>query len=64
MSAHNATTGRSPLCSLMYPTVKDKITVVKRFCEEQGPKYGDEASMRSPSFLPSIELEKIVRHET
>jgi hypothetical protein len=64
MSTYNATNGRSPLCSLLYPTVKDRQTDVARFCEEQGPRYGDEHSSKLPSFLPSVELEKIVRHET
>jgi hypothetical protein len=29
-----ATSGRSPLVSLMFPTLKDKITNVNRFAED------------------------------
>lgn len=47
----------------MFPTVKDKIVDVKKYCESQG-KLGDGEMPRSPSFLPTIELEKIVKLET
>lgn len=30
LTPHTATTGRSPLISLMFPTVKDKITTLER----------------------------------
>lgn len=33
-SPYSATSGRSPLVSIMFPTVKDKITTVNRLCEE------------------------------
>jgi len=60
-----AGSGRSPLVSLMFPTLKDKITNVERFCEDVGPgssSFSQGASMRSrPKFLPALELEKIVQ---
>jgi hypothetical protein len=63
-----AGSGRSPLVSLMFPTLKDKITNVERFCEDVGPgssSFSQGASMRSrPKFLPALELEKIVKLET
>jgi len=52
----------------MFPTLKDKITNVERFCEDVGPgssSFSQGASMRSrPKFLPALELEKIVKLET
>lgn len=61
-----ATSGRSPLVSLMFPTLKDKITDVNRFCEDTPPQTLAKGAAGSsvPRFLPSIELEKIVRLET
>lgn len=61
-----ATSGRSPLVSLMFPTLKDKITDVNRFCEDTPPQTLAKGMAGSsvPRFLPSIELEKIVRLET
>jgi hypothetical protein len=56
-----ATSGRSPLVSLMFPTLKDKITNVQKYCEDN-PVYG--ATKAVPRFLPAIELEKIVKLET
>ena len=47
---------------MMFPTVKDKIVNVNRFCEGQSADNRGEA-IAKPSFLPSIELEKIVRLE-
>ena len=47
---------------MFLPTVKDKIVKVNRFCEGQSGDNRGEA-IAKPSFLPSIELEKIVRLE-
>lgn len=33
-SPFSAGTGRSPLVSIMFPTMKDKITTVNRECED------------------------------
>jgi hypothetical protein len=62
-----AGTGRSPLVSLMFPTLKDKVTTIERFCEETSPSHSmsQGASVRArPRFLPALELEKIVKLET
>lgn len=61
-----AGTGRSPLVSLMFPTLKDKITTVNRFCEDTpAVAFSQGAGNASrPKFLPAIELEKIVKLET
>jgi hypothetical protein len=64
----SATSGRSPLVSLMFPTMKDKITSVNRFCEEMPTSVttieGERRGSSIPRFLPSLELEKIVKLET
>lgn len=51
----------------MFPTLKDKVTNINRFAEDKplitnNSLPGMNHNSR-PRFLPSIELEKIVRHE-
>jgi hypothetical protein len=62
-SPYSANMGRSPLVSIMFPTVKDKITTVNRLCEDIS-STNPAQSQKSPRFLPALELEKIVKLET
>ena len=60
LTPHTATTGRSPLISLMFPTVKDKITTLER----TKVVTSDELKDKQPTFLDNAQLERMVRLET
>jgi hypothetical protein len=60
MTAHGAGRGRSPLLSLMFPTVKDKVAILEK---EKVINRGDLMSQR-PQFLSNNELERMVKLET
>ena len=59
LTPHQSGKGRSPLVSLMFPTVKDKITTLTKNVESF--KTSRE---HSPEFLDNSELERIVKLET
>ena len=60
LTAYTAGQGRSPLISLMFPTVKDKVTNL------ENTKVINPSEMREmePTFLPNSALEIMVKQET
>ena len=60
LTAHTAAKGRSPLISLMFPTVKDKVTNL------ENTKVINPTELREmePQFLANTELESMVKQET
>ena len=56
LTAHTASRGRSPLISMLFPTVRDKCTNLEK------TKVISAVEMRdmSPTFLVKSELEKLV----
>lgn len=60
LTAHTAAKGRSPLISLMFPTIKDKMTKL----EVTKVINPTELKDMEPEFLAGAELEAMVKHET
>ena len=57
LTAHTAARGRSPLISLMFPTIRDKV------CNLENTKVINPTELRDkePNFLANSELEAMVR---
>lgn len=60
LTVHTARTGRSPLISLMFPTIKDKITDLSKSRATHAKKFSTSAR---PTFLDGSELERLVKLE-
>lgn len=59
LTASTVRNGQSPLISLMFPTIKDKITDLTRSRHAQIKK----AQTTKPTFLEGSELERLVKLE-
>ena len=57
LTAHTAFEGRSPLISMLFPTVKDKVTTLES-TKVISPK---EMKDMTPRFLAKSELEQLVK---
>lgn len=60
LTAHTAAQGRSPLISLMFPTIKDKVTTL----ESTKVINPTELKEMAPQFLANDQLEFMVKQET
>ena len=60
LTAHTAGKGRSPLISLMFPTIKDKVTTL----ENTKVINPTELKQMEPQFLGNETLEFMVKQET
>ena len=64
LSSLDAASSRSPLVSQIFPTLRDKIKHINRQVEQSASLMSpSHRRLNKPRFLPSLELEKIVKHE-
>jgi hypothetical protein len=60
LNAQTTRSGRSPLISLMFPTIKDKLTNLSK---SRAANIQKTANTARPTFLEGSELERLVKLE-
>uniref|UniRef100_A0A7S3JFG3 Uncharacterized protein n=1 Tax=Euplotes harpa TaxID=151035 RepID=A0A7S3JFG3_9SPIT len=60
LTPHGATNARSPLVSLIFPSMKDKIRVFEEECKKRNASKGKNRSM----MVKPSELDKIIEEES